>query len=239
MTSLRKLNVQGLKVLADFLDSLKTANPQAVPVSALTDSSTSAPLSVQVEVEQQVFGSRFAAAEYFYSRLHDYEAAGIVSDPGVWAWLSLFYFDQLCPGRSAPGEIARWIPPGPNWKYYRHLLAGPYYIYRSFSDAPDQAMILLYGPLDKPGDFNGQLAARQDFVSNKALITAATLLYYNPETGRHKRGVPVKEHRAGTLRRFVDVIQQLDMTWDLYSMNPKELLHLLPSEFVRFMPERA
>jgi len=40
----------------------------------------------------------------------------------------------------------------------------------------------------------------------------------------------------GTLYRFIDVIQQLDLTYDLYSMNGEEILGLLPPEFDRWRP---
>jgi hypothetical protein len=36
---------------------------------------------------------------------------------------------------------------------------------------------------------------------------------------------------ASDAPRFVDVVQQLAVTYDLYSMQPGELLRLLPKEF--------
>jgi hypothetical protein len=40
--------------------------------------------------------------------------------------------------------------------------------------------------------------------------------------------------RPGTVFRFIDILDQLDVTWDLYSMTTDMLLGCLPAEFDRF-----
>ena len=62
------------------------------------------------------------------------------------------------------------------------------------------------------------------------------LLYFDEERGRPKVGAAVKTKKPGTLRRFVDVIRQFDLTYDFYSMTGQEILALLPAEFDRFRP---
>src|SRR5262249_1194192 len=131
-------------------------------------------------------------------------------------------------------ELARYVPSGHAWRYYRHLLAGPYLVYKAYRDDPSQAGIVLYGPLETITDFTEQLASRQDVVQNKAAIGAATALYLNPQSGRPKRGAADTKHKPGTLRRFTDLINQLDPTFDLYSMNAGQLLTRLPAEFDGF-----
>jgi hypothetical protein len=42
----------------------------------------------------------------------------------------------------------------------------------------------------------------------------------------------------GTLLRFIDVVQQLDLNFDLYSMNAEALIGLLPSEFDAWKPKK-
>jgi hypothetical protein len=174
-----------------------------------------------------------------YELLGAPEASGLDRDPGVWTWLSCFFFDQLCPKRSdgtrRPGEEARWIPSGHAFRYYRHLLGGPYLIYRAFRDNPDRAKIVLCGAVDSPGDFVEQLASRQDFVQNKAVIDAATALYLSPESGKPKRGASPTQRKPGTLRRFVDVVNQFDPVWDLYSIGTVELINKLPAEFAAYI----
>ena len=59
-------------------------------------------------------------------------------------------------------------------------------------------------------------------------MTVATTLYVDPSTGRPKRGA------ASNARRLADTLNQLDLIWDLYALDPDKLLKLLPSEFLAF-----
>ena len=94
---------------------------------------------------------------------------------------------------------------------------------------------MLCGAVDSPGDFVEQLASRQDFVQNKAVIDAATVLYLNPGSGKPKRGASPTQRKPGTLRRFVDVVNQFDPVWDLYSIGTVELINKLPAEFAVYI----
>src|SRR5262249_16830000 len=115
-----------------------------------------------------------------------------------------------------------------------HLLAGPYRIYRAHRDNPQRALVLLCGPLDRPGDIVEQFASRQELVTNPTVIESATRLYVDPATNRPRRGAGGKS--AGSARRLADVLEQFDVTWDLYTLTPDGLLTLLPHEFDRFRP---
>lgn len=233
----RELNDKGTQRFLEFLASLRSDAPQGRPVEILTDSRTSQELSRELKVEDRTFASRFEAAQYFDERFQTSNIVGAETNRGLWAWLSLFYFDQLCPpdghGRRKPGEAARWIPEIKNYRrYYRHLLAGPYRIYRAHRDHPERALALLYNPLDKPGDIVEQLASRQEFVTNNAVVEAATMLYIDPISKKARRGAGGKG--PGSPRRLADLLNQLDVTWDLYAMSAHDLLEILPAEFNRF-----
>jgi len=240
MPLVRRLNQAGITRLIEFLDSLNTTSPQGVPSGILADAATSDPVELAIEVETRTFGSRFAAAQYLSDR---FVAGGLENaelDVGLWTWLALFYFEELCPsgtgGRRKPGERARWIPDVHNFqRYYRHLLAGPFRIYRAHRDEPSRALALLWGPLDKPGEIVEQLASRQELVTNRDIMECATRLYIDPANNRPKRGAGGKG--AGSPRRLADVLNQFDVTWDLYSVTTDGLMALLPREFDRFARE--
>jgi hypothetical protein len=237
MAEVRRLTDAGIERLSAFIDSLKGDEPLDYPAEILTDPQTSEPIGCLIEIEQRRFGSRFEAARYLDGKLSDSGLRDVERDQGLWAWLSLFYFEELCPadeaGRRKPGERARWIPEVRNYqRYYRHLLAGPYRIFRAHRDSPVRAMALLCNPLDKPGDIVEQLASRQEFVTNRAIVEGATKLYVDPRTKRPRRGAGGKGD--GSPRRLADVLWQFDVAWDLYAMTTDSLLHLLPAEFDRF-----
>jgi len=239
MAELRKLTDNGIAEMRKFLSAVAGDPDLTLPDGFLTSPPTSEGLPVKINVTPQSFGSRLEAGKYLYGLFSAPEASGLDRDPAIWAWLSCFFFDQLCPkrkdGTRNPRAEARWIPSGHAFRYYRHLLGGPYLIYKAFRDEPDRAQIVLCGAVDSPGDFVEQLASRQDFVQNKAVIDAATSLYLSPESGKPKRGASPTQRKPGTLRRFVDVINQFDPVWDLYSIGTVELISKLPAEFATYL----
>lgn len=236
----RRLTDNGMSRFAQFLDSLSGERPMDYPDALLEDDEDAPVVEGKMEVETCQFEDRFAAARYLDERLG--RVAAVEYNKGLWAWLALFYFDQICKvgreGEYRPGEIARWIPENDNYrKYYRHLLRGPFSIYRLHRDEPARAMALLCGPLTEPGDVVEQLAARQELITNAAVIKTATALYYDREKKSLRRGAAGRG--PGSARRLADLLNQLDVTWDLYGMVPENLMELLPAEFGRFRPPAA
>lgn len=233
----RRLSSNGITSFEDFLDSLLTDSPQNVPTHILTDPVYSEDIEEEIEIELTTFNNRFAAAKCLYDVFSKSKLTKVEHDKGIWTWLSLFFFDQLCPpdlqGVRRPGERARWIPVSDNYrKYYRHLLAGPYRLYRAHRDNPERVLALLCGPLHAPGDVVEQLASRMELVTNRGLMEVATFFYVDPRTKKYKRGAGGKG--SGSPRRLAEVINQFDITWDLYSMAASDLLRMLPKEFDKF-----
>ena len=201
----------------------------------IEDASQSEIAAIDVEVEHQSLPTRYAVGEYLSDLFSGAEGPQRDVDAGTWTWLSAFHFKQLCPSGIRPGERARWVPGiGDFRRYYRHLLAGPYYIYRAHQDNPIRAMAVLATAPYAPGELVAQLASRQELVTNASVMEVATRLYINPTTNTPKRGAAGKV--PGSARRFADILNQLDLTWDLYGLNANKLLDLLPPEFDQFKP---
>lgn len=237
--NIRRFNSEGIRKMEEFLDLVRTTESNSIPrpEDLLTDSSLSEEVPPGIEVSLRDFSSRFEAAGYLNQALNGTVVPGLAKDTGLWAWLSLFYFEQLAPqqtsGKRKVGEQARWIPAVGNFRrYYRHLLAGPYSIYKSHSDAPERAYVLLANPAHSPGEPAEQIAAYQEIVTNTSLLQASTSLYVDEFTKQYKRGASSKG--AGTPRRFAEVLGQFDLTWDLYSMSADSILEMLPAEFDQF-----
>ncbi len=234
---LRRFNEKGIELFWSILETFTTDARQELPSNMLYDDQLTELIEPEVEIEEREFSNRFEAAEYLFNTLSSTGILDIEKDRGLWAWLSLLYFEQLCPpdqnGNRRPGERARWIPVVSDYRrYYRHLLAGLYRIRKAYKDNPERAMVLLCTPLDKPGDFPEQLASRQELVTNPSVIEAATRLFVDEKTHGPKRGSRGKG--PGSVRRFAMILNQFDLTWDLYSLSVEELLSMLPVEFNRF-----
>lgn len=236
---LHRFTDEGISRFGQFLDALSADAALALPAGLLTDSACAVPVPPGPEVDRRQFASRMDAARYLDRILSDVSGCDVERDAGLWAWLSLFYFDQICPtdghGRRKVREQARYIPAVTNYlKYYRHLLAGPYRVYRAHRDNPDRALVLLCGPLNRPGEVVEQLVSRQEIITNPSAVGVATSIYFDPRSGSFKRGAAGKG--GGSARRLADVLNQFDVTWDLYWMSPNGILGKLPKEFNRFRP---
>lgn len=195
---------------------------------------------VEILENQQVspgpFWTRFELGKYCCSLLADLPV-GIDRDRAFWAWLSLLWVDWLRIGKNgkrvAFGKLHRWIPEVEKSRtFHRHLVAGPTLIYSTHRDEPRRAMAVLCGLPSAPGEVAEQLMSNRELSWSPGVMELATRLYFNPETGSLRKGAGGKEE--GAARRLVDVLWQLDRTWDVASMSSGELLDLLPGEFDRF-----
>jgi len=239
---LHRFNVEGVARFARFLKDSADDPGLAVPTDLLTDPVCAVVVPPGPEIEGRTFARRMEAARYLDGVLSAVTGCDVERDAGLWGWLTLFYFDQLCPpdghGRRKVGEQARYVPAITNYqKYYRHLLAGPYRVFRAHRDDPNRALVLLCGPLHKPGEIVEQIVSRQQIITNPHAVELATAIYYDATIGSFKRGAA--GNSGGSARRLGDVLKQFDVTWDLYGMSARMILGKLPREFDRFRPSTA
>lgn len=189
------------------------------------------------EIEVCPFANRFEAAEHLHKQLAPLGPPQLLGrDKGLWTWLALSWIDHLAPpvlGKRSVRATPRWVLAADDYsRYYRHLLAGPYYVYAAHVDDPSVAMAVLATPVERPGEIVEQFASRQMLVTSRGVMGALTRLYYDSGSGKLRKGSAGKD--AGSARRFAMLLQQLDLTYDIYEMSADELLELLPPEFDRF-----
>jgi len=230
---LARLNSSGQAQFREYLGALATGVIREPPLHLLEHPDFTEPLPQTVEVERRLFGSRYAAAEYLNGLFRAVGLTALEKDIGLWAWLSLFYFNELCPSdaerRRRPGAMVRWFLDASGRRYYRHLLAGPFFVYRQHLDNPGRTRVLLFGPLHKVNGVYDLIAGRMRLVSNPAVVECVSRLYFDARKGHLKRNAQTS--RPGGIKRFVSVIMQFDCTYDLYSMSPEAIMALLPAEF--------
>ena len=70
------------------------------------------------------------------------------------------------------------------------------------------------------------------------MLEAALMLYFDPKKRRPKPGAQTPGN-SGTVRRLVHVLQQLDLTYDIYGLSGRQILELLPDEFDDWRPQLA
>jgi len=232
----RRLNDDGIARFAEFLSSLTDQSPQPYPAELLTDDRFTEVVQPPIEIERGKCRDRLGLAKFFFDLFGESRIARIERDRGLWSWLALFFFPELCPtdrdGRWRPGEQGRWILQTWRNRYYIHLLAGPFCVYCAHKNRTHVVHAVLSGPANRFSDFYLELAKRQEIITNPAMVEAATRLYFDASAGRPRRRI--SRDAPGGVRRFVEVLAQFDCTWDLYSMTADDILALLPQEFDRF-----
>lgn len=234
MTKVRSLNARGIEQFRGFLQQIRDGAEFRSNPAILYADDTSTRLSRTVEIEPRTFANKFKAAEYLAAALSEISATE--DDIGLWSWLALYYFDQLSPldgdGKRRPREDYHYIPSREGWHKERHLLAGPF---RMFALHGRNARLLLYPHVDQHGAFIYELGFRRDLITNRGLIEAIDLLYWDAKRARPKRGATTTS-RPGNLRRLIAVVQQLDFNFDLFGMRAEEILQILPPEFDAWKP---
>jgi hypothetical protein len=237
--NLHRFNADGIAAFSDYRTGL-TLDPALPPPSEfLADPALTEEIAGEIEILPRKFANRLDAGQYL-NELIDSAGSAIKRperDKGLWAWLTLFYNDEVCPrdgnGHRKPLGEERLMPLVDNFqRFYRHLLLGPYLIVRAHKSDPERAIAMLCSPLWKPGEIVAQLAASAELVTNPGVVEMATKLYYDPGIKSFKRGAG--SSTKGAARRLAALLNQLDLNFYLYGMTSEELIALLPKEFDRF-----
>jgi hypothetical protein len=158
----------------------------------------------------------------------------LIQKKGLWGWLSFVFRDVAFPrtadGRRTLGEVHRWYPGNPSdyQKAQRHLIRMPVTLLFQLGGTADH---LLCGAPSKLPEIREQLTSQQDMI-HPGFQMVARSLYYDPASASLRKGAGSKG--AGTPRRLAKVKLQLDVTWDLYALQPSQILELLPKEFERW-----
>lgn len=235
--NLGRLTPLGMERFSQFLDELKSNLGAELPKDLLAFPGYFETIDDETEIMPYKFTTRWDVAKYLNSLITSSGMSDVEHDIPFWVALTAFYFDVLCPidktGERKILKRARYIPETQNWqRYYRHLLLGPYLIYRTHLDSPEIAMALLCKAPHIFTDVDEQILAHQELVTNKAVVELTTKLYYNPKTKNLKYGAQSKG--PGSPRRLATVLDQFSLTWDLYAATTDEILNLLPNEFDKF-----
>jgi len=83
------------------------------------------------------------------------------------------------------------------------------------------------------GEIIEQMMARQEIFASDAAMRLASSLYFDEERRSFKRGAAGRTS-AGCVARYISWIQQLQLTFDIFSVTLEKLEELLPKEFDRF-----
>ena len=97
----------------------------------------------------------------------------------------------------------------------------------------ESARFLVSKELSVRGELIEQMMSRQYYLSCRGVIEGASLLYWDEERKTFKKGCTTQNSK-GSVHRLVSWLQQIELTYDVYSLTSEQLLELMPAEFERF-----
>lgn len=242
---LSQLTPAGVQAAKAYLADLRDGQVDTpFPEGLLTAAPFAEVIEPTVLVADRDFASRRAAGQYLSECLHLLPLEKAVSNAGLWSWLGMFYFDRLV-GRDESGQprlgrdadVAYLLDPvkksrGEN----RHRLR---LAYETYARHGEKAWFMLNQPVMAMEQLAERLSGKPIAFRSTGIVQLAHLLYADPATGQTRRGYGgggQDQRRSGNLMRFIDVLDQLYMTYDVYGMTAEELLKLLPAEFAAWRP---
>ena len=236
---LRTFNEAGIHAFRRFLLDARLNPARLVPNELLEDDSLSQLVAPAIEVEARHFRLRADAAEYLRSLLEPLHAHQAENDAGLWTWLTLFYFDEVCPPEDGQREVKNdycyiFEPKNPR-HYYRHRL---YIAWRIIMSEPTYNKLFLNVPLPQLDKVTEEVFKRLFLTRIPCVFEVLQRLYWDKKNGRARRGIvsPQKVKAGNLYHRFPIRIQQLERTYDLVSLTADQLIDLLGDEFSPQLP---
>lgn len=233
---LRRFNDAGLHAFGVWLEKRDASNP---PLGILDDPALSEALPGGGDVEIKAFSRKYDMGVHISQCLGaDWETA--IDDAGLLAWLSLAFHESTMvnsSGKPYLGQPSRHSVATDNqWKSYthshRHLVRSAVFFAGHFGAA---AQVFLAGHPSKHSKIEEQIGSRKSegLPFSQSVAEALFALYFDPAKNAIRRGAA--SNRGGAIERFVKVIRQLDLTFDVHAKSGGELVQILPTEFGRFL----
>jgi hypothetical protein len=231
---LRRFNQKGIETFREAL-SICRDNPDAdIPAELLTRGELTNLVATGLSVEPVSFKTKRDAAVYFHKKFVDFPKQTLFEDAGLWSWLSLFYFDVVCPKlnglRKIRNDYTYVYEAGSMRHFYRHLL---FVSWRILDIAPSYNRLLLDSNIASLDMFTDQVMKRLYLTRIPCFFEVLDRIYWDASAGRSRKGVvDTSRVTAGDLtHRLPTRIRQLEKTYDLQSLTADQLIELLGEEF--------
>ncbi len=230
---LRQFNESGIEEFRRFLTTCRERPDTALPNNLLEDPAYSQAISPAIEVERRQFKTKGDAARYFQEILAPLDDQEVSRNSGLWTWLSLLLFDEVCPRKSGKravrNDYSYIYEPNNMRHFYRHLL---FIAWKVLQVAPTHNRLFLSGSLAKLDKATSETMKRLYVTRIPCVFEVLDRLYWDTSRQRIRSGVVSVHVSAGDLiHRFPVRIRQLEMTYDLQSLSADQLIDLLGDEF--------
>ena len=230
----RRFNADGIESFRKELAECRLQPSRDIPFELLTDRVLTETFSPQIEVEPQVFMTKKDAAVYFHRILEGVPKQQLLDDAGLWSWLSLYFFDLVCPKRGGVRKVRNdytYVYEAKSIRhFYRHLL---FVSWRTLDIAPTHNRLLLGTSISSLDKFSSEVIKRLYLTRIPCFFEVLDRLYWDDKRGRARPGVTdfQKVTPGNLVHRLPTRIRQLEKTYDLHTLSADQLISLLGKEF--------
>lgn len=231
-TPLRQLTPAGFDKAREFLAGLREHpdGDREPSRDLLYDERFSRLVSEDVQLELRAFPTRRELGEYLSQTLGPVKHV-IADDPGVWSWLGMYYFANVVRVKDDrvqlhTDESVLFLGGRLQQRRYRHYL---WFSLRIYEQHGEQASFLLDQSPTTRGDLIEAVGGYARIFNSEGVVPLILRLYTDGEKTRV--GFSAKKGRPGNIRRLPSALDQLELTYDVYGMEPDALLNILPPVF--------
>ncbi len=229
----RRFNQQGIDAFRRRLSELRQNSAAEVPVEWLEDDRLTEVVVPELQIQRCGFETRRDAAIYLSPVLQELCPERVAGDAGLWTWLSLLFFDSVCPvvdGQRAVRNDYHYIfEPRNSRHFYRHLLFIAWQILRL---APRWNELLLRSRVSSLDQMTAEVLKRLYLTRIPCIFEVIERLYWDAERRKPRPGMTGSRITAGNLtHRLPQRILQLEKNYDLVDLSADQLIELLGEEF--------
>lgn len=222
---IKQFNEHGLSSFRYFLEDNQTIEPKGISMNEELTNDSRFEVS---ELLNKEFLSLFDFAKYLNQLNGNLHLTRFPCEQ--WSWLACSFFNVVCKK-----ESDKWIMRSINRYLYeknyrdsvQHLVAVPYNAYRLHGE---YSKALLTSKSHVFPYILKEVAGRQEVFHNKGIVECIYKIFFDEKANKIKRNAADKEG-PGTIRRFMQIMKQLDVNYDLFGMNGQQIMALLPPEF--------
>lgn len=231
---LRQFKKSGIEAFRRFLASCRENPKEPVPIDLLESDEHTTLIEPVIEVESQNFTIKRDAAEYLHKELSALAPDEVRRCPGLWTWLSLMYFNEVCPASSVSRKVRNdytyiFVPDSMR-ETYRHIL---FICWNVLHLSPDHNRLFLHSKISQLDKYTAEVFKRLYLTRIPCIFEVLDRLYWDDESGKPVTGIVAPRNiRPGNLmHRLPTRIRQLEETYDLQSLDADQLLEILGDEF--------
>lgn len=230
----RTFREAGIMAFREFLAAGRNDPATPVPEHLLEDDTVTEVIRPTVEVAQLRLPTKGDAAAYMASVLGSLSDQEVAENDGLWTWLTLYFFDEVCPprgGRRSVKNDYHYVFEHKNSRhFYRHLLFVSWQIRRIGGLHTRLFTGTKLSTLDK---VTTEVMKRLYLTRIPCIFEVLDRLYWDEARGRARPGITdfQKETPGDLVHRLPLRLRQLEMTYDLQDLTAEQLLQLLGDEF--------